>query len=185
MSDGFEVREKSYYRHLKKILNEGRTLPTLSQTIVDAPFADPLAATYLELGIVVFLKVDKSGKYINRIALSNTIHAADAVKTSEKQFTEIIIPLSDKDNIIAKAINTGSMQRTEDWKDLFVPALNPESARFNQASAGIACSIVQPIDDSARGAALIFSFFQHPKHIKRTENFTAAYAALVGEALSL
>lgn len=188
MSEGFKAREQTYFKQLKDLLTSPKhatkSPQAFYQVIVDAPFTDPLSATYLNLGIVVLLLVDEKGKVINRVALSNTVHAAGAVRTSEKHFNEIKIPLKENKNIISKAIKTGIATHTEDWKDLFTPALSPQSARFNQAGAGIACSIVEPFKFGNYGAALIFSFFKIPSNSARTLKFTRVYSDMVSEALA-
>lgn len=188
MSDGFEVREKEYYKHLKHLLKSSRDNAGLKndiyQTIVDAPFYDPLVATYLELGIIVLLLVDEESHSINRVALSNTVHAAGAIKTSEKLFREIKIPLNYEKNIISAAIISGHGRHTEDWKDLFVPALSASSARFNQAGAGITWSLVEPFVYGNHRAAVIFSFFNTPSSVKRTKHFTSTYTKMLAKLLA-
>jgi len=176
-------REKNYLKLILQLLSKDASTDNLYQSIVDAPFSDPLMATNLDLGIVVLLLVDADGVTINRIALSNTEQAANAVKTSQVPFNQIKIPLNHHKNIISKAIRTGKQQRTEDWDYLFTPALSPASARFNQATAGIACSIVQPFDCKPHGGAFICSFFQHPRDIKLQEWFIAHYSELIEEVL--
>ncbi len=183
MTSGFTGRRQAYFEELQRLLLRETTHSGLLQTIVDAPFKDPLSATYLDLGITVLLLVDEAGTTIKRVALSNTEHAAGSVRTSEKPFHAIEIPLSDKKNIIAHAIKSGVYQRTEDWKDLFVPALTPESARFNQAGAGIAYSIVQPLNLKPHPGAMIFSFYKFRNEDVEILDFTKQYARLVEQAL--
>ena len=188
MVNTFLNDEQTYLDNLKSLLSAGKKTHDIKedfyQLIVDSPFNDPLAATYLGLGIVVLLLVDDSGKIIQRVALSNTEHAAGAVKTSEKSFKQILIPLNNEKNIISQAIRTSQTKVTEDWKYLFTPALSAASARFNQAGAGIECSIVEPFNYNPHGAALIFSLYQYPTNIERIKYFTCRYAEIVGDVLS-
>lgn len=160
----------------------------LFQTIVDTPFSDKLHATELGLGIVVLLLADRKTNSLHRIALSNTELASGAVEISAKPFHEIIIPLDYKQNILVKAIDTHQPQQTEDWSVMFAPDLTPEEARFNQAGAGIACSIVYPLlspDRSQALGAMIFSYFEPLDEIKQPHHtFMKAYADTVAKKLS-
>lgn len=135
----------------------------LYQAIVDVPFSDKLHSTSLGLGIVVLLLADHEHNALRRIALSRTELAAGAVKYSVKPFNEITIPLDFEKNILTKAISTHIPQQTIDWADLFAPELTADEARFNQAGAGIACSIVYPLIETGKNEALgamIFSYFE-------------------------
>jgi hypothetical protein len=139
---------------------------------------------FLFLGIVVLLQVNKKTGEIDRVALSNTELAKNTTDVSYKKFDEIKIPLDDKTNIIATAIQTGEPQETDDWQYLFTPVLTPEQARINQASGGIAYSAVYPLK-SRDGGALIFSHFQYSENIGTPQHeFMEKYTALVDEALS-
>lgn len=157
----------------------------LFTTLVNAPFqANKIETAFLFLGIIVLLKVDRAEGVINRIALSDTELASRTTKVTVVPFSDIKIPLSHDENIIAKAIRTGKPQDTTDWKFLFEPALKPDQARINQASAGIAYSAVYPLT-SQEGGALIFSFFQYPQEIGSSQKkFMRQYAQLVDEVLS-
>lgn len=172
-----------YFKQLNRILRDAQTDALLFEAIVNAPFKNKIKATHLDLGVVVFLQVNKQTKTIDRIALSNTESAAGAVKMSEKPFQQIKIPLGHWENAIARAISTGAPQFVSDWKYLFVPALDPSAARFNQAGAGIEFSAVFPL--SARdGGALIFSYYQIDKNITQEHHtFMQNYAEMVNQEL--
>jgi hypothetical protein len=171
-----------YYRKLEKLLiqtaEEG-----LFAAIVNAPFHNPVRATDIDLGIVVFLLVNLATGTIDRIALSDTEQARGAVNMSEKPFHHIKIPVGYHGNIIANTIDTGRPHHTADWQYLFAPDLSPQAARFNQAGAGIECSYVYPLK-ARDGGALIFSFFQPLHHIGEPHKaFMKAYCALVTDRL--
>jgi hypothetical protein len=183
MEDSYNLRVADYNKELEKFLKVSASKAMLYQKIVDGPFQNPLMATYLELGIIVLLLVSKDGNTIHRIALSNTQQAKDAVKTSQKPFNEINIPVNHLKNQIAMSISNNQRYQTDDWKTLFAPALNSKSARFNQATAGIACSIIEPITVLPKGGALIFSFFKHPSNEQRINNFIDNYKNIVENAL--
>lgn len=175
---------KSFFTELKSLLSTPQNDKDLFETIVNAPFKNKLHTTTIDLGIIVLLLVNKKTKTIDRIALSKTEHAEWAIKMSPVPFHEIKIPVNNKQNTIAKAIKTGVPQKTTDWKYLFVPALAPEAARFNQAGAGIACSFVYPLIGVRDGGAMIFSYYQPLDHItKKHTSFMDKYALLVADAL--
>lgn len=154
------------------------------QAVVDAPFHDAFTAISIDLGITVLLLVNRAEGMIDRIALSKTAMADRAVEMSAKPFAEIRIPLNHPRNIIAKAIKTGQLQQTDDWPVLFVPALTAQQARFNQAGAGIECSVVHPLK-VRDGGAMIFSFFQPPQNLTKDHyRFVHDYSALVSRSLS-
>lgn len=173
-----------YYEQLQTLLAVSATSSEQFETIVNAPFHDPVQATHLDLGIVVLLLVNPETRTIDRIALSDTDQAKGAVKMSEKPFESIKIPLDDTRNLIAKAIAQQEPQRTTDWKDLFIPALAPQAARFNQAGAGIECSFVYPLP-IPQGGALIFSYYQPPANIGAGHAaFMKHYCSLVAQCLA-
>lgn len=172
-----------YLQRIKNLLGAAKGDQELLEAIVNAPFHDKIRVTDLDLGIIVLLQVNKSSGTIDRVALSNTEQAHGAVKMSEKPFKEIKIPLGYEGNLIAKAISSGEMQCVTDWQYLFVPALSPRAARFNQAGAGIEFSCVYPLK-SRGGGALIFSFYQVGTSIKnRHYTFAAKYTKLVDKFL--
>jgi hypothetical protein len=171
------------YAKLKEILDTATTDTELFKAIVNAPFQFKIEMTFLFLGIVVLLQVNKATGKIDRVALSNTELAKNTTDVSYKKFHEIKIPLSDESNIIAKAIQSGESQETDDWQYLFTPALTPEQARINQASGGIAYSAVYPLK-SRDGGALIFSYFQYSENIGPPQHqFMEKYTALVDDIL--
>jgi hypothetical protein len=171
------------YAKLKEILNTAQTDTELFKAIVNTPFQFKIEMAFLFLGIVVLLQVNKETGEIDRVALSNTELAKNTTDVSYKKFDEIKIPLDDQNNIIAKAIQTGTSQETDDWQYLFTPVLTPEQARINQASGGIAYSAVCPLT-SRNGGALIFSYFQYSENIGPPQHqFMEKYTALVDKFL--
>lgn len=172
-----------YFRQLGQLLRAAKNDTELFEAIVNAPFHDIVRATQIDLGIIVLLLVSKEDRMIDRVSLSNTEPAAGTVRMSERPFHEIRIPLDHPDNAIARAIGTGKPQVVTDWKYLFMPALGPRAARFNQAGGGIECSSVYPLK-SRDGGALIFSFYQVHNNIDEAhEKFMQTYAALVDARL--
>ena len=179
------VPPNALYQELKHALGAARTDRELFKKIVDAPFTYKPEMAFLFLGIIVFLLVNKKDGTIDRIALSDTELAQSTTNVSAVPFRDIKIPADDPENIIATAIRIGKSQDTTDWKYLFTPALKPEQARINQASAGIAYSAVYPLQ-VRDGAALIFSYFQYQEGIGAPQqDFMQRYASLAADQLKI
>lgn len=173
-----------YFVQINKLLKAAQGDKALFNAIVNAPFYDKIRTTSIDLGIIVLLLVNKQTGMIDRVALSQTESAVGTVRMSEKPFHEIRIPLGHPENLIARAIETGKPQMVADWKYLFIPAMDPKAARFNQAGGGIEVSYVQPIK-ARGGGALIFSFYQISSNIgPEHHTFMDAYAAMVDAVLS-
>lgn len=177
------IGEDFDYEALKRVLADA-TPDTLFSTVVNAPFTQPAQATILFLGIVVLLIVDEKTGMINRVALSDTELAKNTTEVTVVPFEEIKIPLNNEENIIAQTIRSGKPHDTTDWRFLFTPVLEPEDARINQASGGIAFSAVYPVVTRVR-AALIFSYFQYAHDIgAKQREFMTRYASLVAARLN-
>jgi len=172
------------YQALASLLGAAAGDSDLFQAIADAPFASPVPAALIFLGIVVLLQVNPAAKMIERVALSQTEMARMTTDVTAVPFHDIKIPLNHYDNIIAHAIASGEPSDTTDWRFLFEPAMTPEQARINQANAGIAYSAVYPL--AARsGGALIFSYFQYQHKIGEQQlEFMQKYSLLADRALS-
>ena len=174
-----------YYNTCKALLNSHTDDEKLFQAIVDAPFHNKLHSTSFDLGIVVLLLVNKKLKTVDRMTFSDTDAASWALKMTPIPFKEIRIPLSNKQNILSKAVVTGELQKTSDWQYLFTPILEPESARFNQAGAGIACSYASPMPKARDGGVLIFSYYQPFDNVKSNHlEFMKKYTQIAEEALT-
>ena len=179
----FQAQLNEFLSTIRTQLLGRKNLQELHEAIVNYPFKSKLLMTYLDVGIIVLLRVNEDDQMVDRIALSKTELAEGAVRASAKPFHEIRIPLKNKENIIPKAINTGKSQATEDWYYLFTPELTASQARRNQTSASVECSIVLPLTFSP-GGALIFSFYQPTKNLNQEHSdFIHTYATLVSEVL--
>jgi hypothetical protein len=177
-------KNNPYYGKLKELLAQADSDKKLFETIVNAPFHDRRETTFLGLGILVFMIVNERTGMIDRIALSETEFAAGAVEHSAKPFKEIKIPVDNKDNIIAKAIRENKPQLSADWSLFFVPALAPKDARFNQAGAGIGCSIVYPLQGGEIKGAITYSFYLYPDDIEvKQQSFMRDYSNMVSDEL--
>jgi hypothetical protein len=157
---------------------------SIASAIVNIPFKYRADMVLMGIGIVVLLIADKKCGQIHRVALSNTELAEGTTRISSKKFEDIMVPIDDKQNIVARAIKTQQPQMTDDWKYLFTPGLSPDQARLNQAGGGIACSYVYPLSFQGEGGALIFSFFKGPEEIGKTEEkFMDSYSKAVSAQL--
>lgn len=183
MADSPSLKASPLFTNAQTKFAAAKNDQALFSAIVNAPFEDKLTAATLSLGIVVLLLVNKKTNMIDRVALSDTEPAKGAVTISEKPFKTIKIPIDYTANAIAKAIQTNESQKVTDWKYLFIPAMSPEGGRFNQAGAGIGCSVVCPIK-VRDGGALIFSYYQEPDKIGRLQHdFMKRYTTLVSKYL--
>lgn len=175
-----------YYAKLKAELDAAQTPDEKFHTIVNAPFKNRTKSTSLGLGVIVLLFENPKTNTIDRIALSDTESAKGAVRMSAKPFNDIKVPLSEEQNIIVKALASGSPQKTDDWHYLFVPVLTAQQARFNQAGAGIGCSVVYPIEKAGGKGALIFSYYLPPEKIGyKQQSFMSKYSHLVSSQLAI
>lgn len=173
-----------YFAKLQELLQDCQNDQELFSAIVNAPFYDQKTATVMSLGITVLLLVNNKTGTIDRIALSDTEPAKGAVNMSVKPFKSIKIPIDYPENAIAMAIKTNKPQVVSDWQYLFIPDLTPQEARFNQAGAGIGCSVVYPLIGARDGGAMIFSYYQLPAKIgARHHDFMRKYSAMAAKAL--
>lgn len=149
-----------YYAQLKAVLANCKTTRQLYGKLVNLPFEDKQKAAMLSLGHMILALVNKKNGTLDRIALSNTESARGAVNYSVLPFKAIRIPLSNKENYIGIAIRTKKIMATTDWGDTFTPVLTRQEARFNQAGAGVGCSVIYPLPGVGDGAAFVFSYYE-------------------------
>lgn len=181
---GHKATDEEYYNQLEKVLGETKTTGQLYQKLVNLPFADRKRVTMMGLGHMIFALVNKKTQTIDRIALSNTESAHGAVNYSVLPFKAIRIPLSNRENYIGIAIRTKKIMSTTDWKYTFTPILTAQEARFNQAGAGVGCSVVYPLSDVGDGAAFVFSFYEPLERIGQFQHgFMRRYTDLAAAEL--
>ena len=174
----------AYMLELRTMLAHAKNETELFYTIVNGPFLAKTKSMPLGLGHTVMVLVNNQNQTVDRVALSNTESAVGAVNFSVKAFNDIKIPLSTKNNLLVKAIETNKPQETEDWNDTFTPVLTPEEARFNQAGAGAGCTIIYPFK-ARSGGAMSFSYVIPLRDIhKQHHKFMKTYTELVDHALS-
>ena len=176
--------EKINIAQLQQVLDTATDFETLKDLIVNAPFEQPLAATFLFLGFLTLLITNQQTGLIDRISVSNTELADNTQLVSVVKFEDIKVPLDNQENIIARAIRDQKPYDTTDWYYTFTPALTAEQARLNQASGGIAYSAVFPLTFE-NGGVLSFSYYQYAENIGPAQrDFMQAYSTIVSAALA-
>lgn len=185
MSEVKAGADNAYLEALENILQSAKDDPSLFEAIVNAPFQDKAKSVLLNLGLIQMTLVNTKTNMVDRIALSDTEPAHGAVDISVLPFKAIHVPYDYQKNLIAKTIKTGKRHSTTDWQYLFIPALTPEEARFNQAGAGVACSFVHPLIGAGDGGALTYSFYQPIELVSDdTKTFMIEYTKLAAKHLS-
>jgi hypothetical protein len=161
------------------------TPKSIYSVIANAPFKNELEMALLFLGFICVYVVDEKVNRIRLKAASDTAmyhlavdHFSFDAKSYYLEFDK------NKDNSIVRAIVKGKPQRTTDWSTLNRGKTPLEIVRLNQASSGIACSVIYPLESTVRGA-LMFSYYQYPDQIgTRQEEFMRHYTKLVSKYLA-
>ncbi|MEM3063275.1 MAG: histidine kinase dimerization/phospho-acceptor domain-containing protein, partial [Nitrososphaerota archaeon] len=145
---------------------------------------------YLELGyvVVVLALIDKEKNVLRRISLSSTPEAQAFLKEFKVHFRDIVIPLSEEENLGIKAIKERRVFIAHDVSDLLYPAMKREHVRDLQKRVGIKTSVVFPV--FSRGKVIghiIFSMKKNDKDISPMEwsvlrSFTSAVGISVENA---
>lgn len=170
--------------YLQKIVLDTLDFKSVVQNIVNGLFQE---LGYLEKGyrIVVLTLIDEKRGVLKRVALSQTEEAKKATEVSAVPFSQIDIPLTAKDNLLVKAIDTKQTYTTHSWPEIFTPVLTPEQAVKNQQASGIKTSLIYPIviKDKALGA-LIFSMIKEESEVSVEEReLIQAFTEIVGIAI--
>jgi len=124
---------------LFEIILESRSFNEMARNIANAI---PKHLGY-ETGVLAVINEKK--KVLERVAISETSGGIAALKTLEIPFSNIIIPLSAKDNISIKAIETKKTQYTSDLYDILRPALSKKNCEIVQKEMGTKFSIINPL----------------------------------------
>ncbi len=142
---------------------------------------------YLKLGhrIVVLALVDEKTGLLNRVSISQTEEAKQALAASPIPFHEITIPLSQEDNFSIKALKQNQPFITHDWFDILNPAYSKSDAQKIQEIVGIKTSMVYPISyhGKTRGV-IIFSMVKSEDEVSEDEkDLIKGYTDIVGIAV--
>jgi hypothetical protein len=177
--------DANYFAEVGATLKAAKGDKNLFAEIVNAPFYDRRTAALLSMGLIVLVMVNKKTNMIDRVAITNNEFAYQAISISPKPFEAIKIPFDNKENYIPAAIKSRKPMITTDWYRVHTPDLTAEASRFNQAAAGVACSVIYPLIGARDGAALIFSFYEPLGTIgKEHHHFMEKYARLAAAELN-
>lgn len=139
---------------------------------------------YLQLGyrIIVLALVNKSSGFLERIAISETAEAKEALKLSPVPFREIRIPLSETNNLSIRALQDKVSYQTRNWYDILRPVYNSDQAAIIQKGVGIKASMVFPlIFRNESIGILIFSMNKDYDEVTEEENdLLRGFVDLVG-----
>lgn len=169
---------------LLKIILESLDFNVVVQEIVDSVL---LELGYLKLGyeIVVLCLIDEKKQVLERISISQTEKAQQALAESPKHFHDIVIPLSYKKNALVQATRKKAPQFTASWTDVLMPALPADEITRIQKLVGIKASLIYPVvsRDEAIGA-LIFSMSKPKSHVTPDErDLIRSFSDIVGLAV--
>lgn len=142
---------------------------------------------FIDLGyrIIVLTLLNKKKGVLERVALSQTDEAFQALKASAVPFHEIKIPLRANDNLLIKTLKAKKNHITHNWPEIFSPVLTSEQALTNQKAAGIKTSLLFPITvrDEAIGV-IIFSMVKSEKDVTQEEKkLIQGFCEIVGLAV--
>jgi len=175
----------SLYAGLQDAFAEaGADQDSLSQLIVEAPFAFEREAGLLFLGFISYFLVDEAGQALQLIGVTDNDYYRQSVQGYPFAVKEYIVPLTATDNSLIQALHEGKPVVSTNWESLRREDAPEGVARLNQASGGIGYSVAYPLTGKTQGA-LLFNYFGLPENIgEPQDDFMARYAKLVERALA-
>jgi hypothetical protein len=151
----------------------------LYAAIANKPFENTVETAYLFLGFICLYIVDEANGVVSVGAVSDTEQYRMSIEGYNFDVNTFKLALSDEQNSIVRAINTGDPQSTDDWTTVSRPQAPEGAARLNQANSGIAFTIVYPFVGKTRGA-LMYNYFQYQDAIGEQQYaFMRQYTDLV------
>jgi hypothetical protein len=171
------------YADMQQELKAARSSQASHDAIANVPFHHQLESALLFLGFITFFLVDEAKQLVRIAAVSDNEYydmAVSGYNFDPKKFT---LSLDDADNSIVKSILSGKPETTIDWDTIKRPQADNEAARLNQASSGIACTVVYPLTGSKRGA-LMYNYFQYQDGVgEQQQDFMETYTDIVSKLL--
>lgn len=169
---------------LEKIILDTLDFNQVVQNIVDCVLTE---LGYLQLGyrIVVLALADGQSSSLKRVSISQTEEAKKALEITPVPFHDIIIPLSDPENVCIKCLNDKQSHTTHDWKDILCPPYSVEEAHQVQQAIGIKTSMIFPViyHGAARGV-MIFSMVKDESEVSDSElDLLRGFTEIVGIAV--
>ena len=169
---------------LEKIILDTLDFKEVVQKIVDSVL---LELGYLELGyrIVVLALTDSEGKFLKRISISKTEEAEVALKETPIPFHDIDIPLTAKNNICIKVLESKTPGATSFWPDILCPPYTIEDAIKIQKVVGINTSLIYPVMTKENAVGImIFSMKKQLTDVSDDEqDLIRGYTDVVGLAV--
>jgi len=142
---------------------------------------------YLQYGyhVIVLTLLDKDKGELRRIAISQTEAARKFLEASPIPFKDIIIPLTDRKNLLVRAIEENKLQVTERVADVLSPAIGKEWVDNFQQKLGVKTSLVYPVGSKNKIlGAMIFSVTKNKDLISEEEwIILESFVGAVGVAL--
>jgi hypothetical protein len=151
--------------------------------IVNAPFIhNKVAMAWLFLGFICLYLVDENGIIVQLMAMSDTEQYRLAVEGYNFNPADYVLDfVVDKNNPIVQSITIGEPCGTRDWAVLGRSNVRPETVRLNQASSGIAYSVIYPLSSGRRGGVM-YNYYQYPDGLGAEQQvFMECYTKLVSE----
>lgn len=172
------------YKHLASEISKSAPKRVYS-AIANAPYADKVGMAFLFLGFICIYIVDEKTNKIFLKGVSDTEEYHLAVKDFKFKPSNYHLDFDkNKDNQIVQAIAQNTPQQTGDWTTLNRGKTSKATVRLNQASSGIATSIIYPLNSKIRGA-LMYSYYQYPEMIGNPQQlFMERYTELVSACLA-
>lgn len=166
---------------LQKLILNTLNFGHVSQTVCDALLKE-LGYSKFGYKIVVLSLIHEKRKILERVAVSQTEEAKYALSLLPIPFTEIEIPLSDKNNVMIQTIRTSTPHITHSWYDVMRPAINQVDAESMQKKVGIKTSLLYPIKVNEKTiGVMIFSLSKHLDNFESAEvKLLAGFVDIVG-----
>lgn len=152
-------------RHLDQVIISSLGISEMAQKIVDT--------VSWELGYKggFLILMDRERKNLKAAALSNTPHYQAVQKMLPIKLTDYSLPInSDPSNFVIKSVNERKILYTDDFRDLYVPAISADLAQDIQAKIQARHNLVYPlIAKNEVLGVLIFELSEPYTKLKRHE----------------
>lgn len=169
---------------LQKIILDSLDFNVVIQEIVDSVL---LELGYLKLGyeIVVLSLIDEKRQVLQRISISHTQKAQQALLETPVPFHEITIPLNYKRNLLIKALRDKAPQSTTNWSDILMPSFTKDQSAQIQKILNIKSSLVYPVLSRNKAiGTLIFSMSKSDSKVSIDErDLIRSFSDIVGLAV--
>jgi hypothetical protein len=151
------------------------------KAIVELPFTHTKEMALLSIGFLCYFSVDRRAKIIKLENASRNEYYEQAVLDYDFDHTSFVVPFSAAENSMVQAALKNEVITLTNWDKLRRPDVGEGVARLNQATSGIAYSVIAPVGDFG---VLGFNFFQPKEALSpEVDDFVARYSALIARAL--